>query len=173
MLLGGDAGLLAALHHVGAQGRGDTGEVEPVRPLEDGVPVELRGVRLLDGGVGAVVDAHGAALGRALFQVVDAHALAAPDHLAGVHAEVPQGIHCRLADGVGGQLRHEGGLHAVVGKRHCHVGLAAAEGGLHLVVLEEAVVPVGSQAQHQLAECYDLSHCGPPLRSGRTAGTGR
>ncbi len=49
-----------------------------------------------------------------------------------------------LSDGVGGQLGDEGGVHAVVGQRHGYIGLAAAEGGLQLIVLKEAVVAVGA-----------------------------
>ncbi len=56
--LGGLAGLLADLHHIGTQGRGDAGEVEPVDAVEDGIPIEVGGGGLLDGGVGPVIDAH-------------------------------------------------------------------------------------------------------------------
>ena len=37
-------------------------------------------------------------------------------------------------------------------------GLAAAEGGLHLIILEEAIVAVGGKAEHQLAEGHNFSH---------------
>ena len=106
-------------------------------PLEDGVPVELGGVGLLNGGVGPVVDADTAALGRALFQEVDAHPVAAADDLAGVHTEVAEGVHRRLTDGVLGQLGDVSRFQAEIGQGDGHVGLAAAEGGLHLVILEE------------------------------------
>jgi len=114
--LGGLTGLLAGLHQVGAQSGGDAGEVEPVHALKDAVPVEVGGLGLLDGGVGAVVDAHAAPLGGALLIVVDAHAVAAADNLAGVHAVPAQGVDRRLADGMGGQLGDEHGVSAVVGQ---------------------------------------------------------
>lgn len=56
----------------------------------------------------------------------------------------PAGVDRTLSDGVSRQLGHERRIHAVVGKRHGHIGLAAAEGRLQLIVLEKAVVPVGA-----------------------------
>ena len=150
--LGGLAGFLTNFHHVGTQGRGNAGEVEPVHTLEDGVPVEVGGSRLLDGGVGPVVDAHAAALGRAFLVEVDAHPVSAADDHGRVHAVPPQGVHRRLADGVGGQLGHKGRVQAVVGQRHGHVGLAAAEGKFQVVGLDKPLVIVGLEPDHQLAE---------------------
>src|SRR5699024_273163 len=124
----------------------------PVHALKDAVPVEVGGLGLLDGGVGAVVDAHAAPLGGALLVVVDAHAAAAADNLAGVHAVPAQGVDRRLAGGVGGQLGDEHGVSAVVGQGHGHVGLAAAEAELQVVGLDKALVVVGLEPDHQLAE---------------------
>ena len=160
--LGGLTGLLADLRHIGPQGGGDAGEVEPVGPGEDGVPVKVGGGRLGNGGVGPVVDAHAPPLGGPLLQVVDAHPVAAPDDFGGIHSKVPQRVHGSLTDGVGGQLGDIHAVQAVVGQGDRHIGLAAAEGGLHLIVLEEAVVAVGGQAKHQLAECNNFSHFVPP-----------
>ena len=156
MGLGGLAGLLAGLHQVGAQGRSDAGEVEPVHPLEDLVPVEVGGLGLLNGGVGPVIDAHAAPLGGALLVEVDAHTVAAPDDHGGVHAVAAQGVHRRLADGVGGQLGDVGGVHAVVGQGDGHVGLPAAEGELQVVRLDKALVVVGLEPDHQLTEGNDF-----------------
>ena len=151
-LLGGLTGLLAGLHQVGAQSGGDAGEVEPVHALEDLVPVKVAGLGLLDGGVGAVVDAHAAALGGALLVEVDAHTVAAADDHGGVYAVAAQGVDRGLADGVGGQLGHIGGIQTVVGQRDGHVGLAAAEGELQVIGLDKTLIVIGLEPDHQLAE---------------------
>ena len=152
MGLGSLTGLLAGLHQVGAQSGGDAGEVEPVHALEDLVPVKVAGLGLLDGGVGAVVDAHAATLGGALLVEVNAHTVAAPDDHGGVHAVAAQGVDGRLADGVGRQLGHIGGVQAVVGQGDGHVGLAAAEGELQVISLDKTLVVIGLEPDHQLAE---------------------
>ena len=154
--LGGLAGVLAGLHQIGTQGRSDAGEVEPVHALEDLVPVEVGELGLLNGGVGPVIDAHAAPLGGALLVEVDAHTVAAPDDHGGVHAVAAQGVHRRLADGVGGQLGDVGGVQAVVGQGDGHVGLAAAEGELQVVGLDKALIVVGLEPDHQLAEGNDF-----------------
>ena len=168
------AGLLANFHHVGPQGRGDAGEVEPVHALENLVPVEVGGGGLLDGGVGPIVDAHAAPLGRALLVEVDAHPVAAPDDHAGVHPVPPQGVHRRLPDGVGGELGDVGRVQAVVGQGDRHVGLAAAEGEFQAIRLDEPLIIVGLEPDHQLAEGDDFRHDrGPPLRFLRIFCTAR
>ena len=102
--------------------------------------------------MGPVVDADGATLGGALLVEVDAHTVAAPDDFGSVHTVAAQGIHSRLADGVGGQLGDVGNVHAIVRQGHRHIGLAAAEGEFHMVALDEALIVVGLKPQHQLAE---------------------
>ena len=156
--LGGLTGLPADVHHIGTQGRSDAGEVEPVDPVKDFVPVEVGGGGLLNGGVSPVVDAHGAALRGALLIEVDAHTVAAPDDHGGVHAVAAQGVHRRLADGVGGQLGDVGGVQAVVGQGDGYIGLTAAEGELQVIGLDEALVVVGLEPDHQLAEGNDFCH---------------
>ena len=158
MGLGGLAGFPADFHNVGAQSRSDAGEVEPVGTLEDLVPVEVRGLRLLNGGMGTVINADGATLRSALLVEVNTHTVTAPDDQGGVYAITAQGIHSGLADGVGGQLGDESGIHAVVGKGHCDIGLAAAKGEFHMVALNEALIVIRLQAEHQLAEGYDSCH---------------
>ena len=158
MSLGGLAGLTAGFHHVFAQRRGNAGEVEPVGALKDLVPVEVGGLGLGNGGVGAVIDADAAALGSALFVKVDADPVAAPDNLGGVYAIAAQGVDSGLTDGVGGQLGDEGGIHTVIGQRDRHIGFAAAEGEFHMIALDKTLVVVGLQAEHQLAESNNLCH---------------
>ncbi len=150
--LGGLAGLLADVNHIGAQGRRDAGEVEPVHALKDGVPVKVGGGSLLNGGVGPVVNAHAAALRSALLVEVNAHPVAAADDLGGVHAITAQGVHRRLTDGVGGELGDIHGVQAVIGQGHGHVGLAAAEGEFQVVGLDKPLVVVGLETDHELAE---------------------
>ena len=41
--LGGLAGLPADVHHIGAQGRGDAGEVEPIYALKNLIPIKVAG----------------------------------------------------------------------------------------------------------------------------------
>ena len=168
------ASLFTNFNHVGAQGRGDPGEVEPVHALEDSVPVEVGGGGLLEGGVGPVVDAHAAPLGGALLVEVDAHPVAAPDDHGGVYPVPPQGVHRRLPDGVGGELGDVGRVQAVVGQGHRHVGLAAAEGEFQVIRLDEPLIIVGLEPDHQLAEGDDFRHDrGPPLRFLRIFCTAR
>ena len=109
--------------------------------------------------MGPIVDADGAALGSALLIEVDAHAVAAPGDQRSVHAVAAQGVDSGLADGMGGKLGDEGSIHAVIGQGHSHVGLAAAEGELHMVALDKPLVVVGLETEHQLAEGNNSSHC--------------
>ena len=105
-----------------------------------------------------VIDAHGATLRSALLVEVDAHAIAAADNLGGVYAVAAQGVDSSLTDGVGGQLGDEGSVHAVVGQGHSNVCFAAAEGELHMVALDKALVVIGLQPQHQFAKSNNLRH---------------
>src|SRR5699024_7016720 len=97
-------------------------------------------------------DADRPALGSALLVVVDAHTVAAADDLGGVHTVAAQAVDGALADGVGGQLGDEGGVHAVVGQRDRHVGLAAAEGEFQVGSLHEALIVERLQTDHQFAK---------------------
>ena len=127
MRLGGLAGFAADVNDVGAERRGDAGEVEPVHALKDGVPVEVRGGSLLNRGMRTVINADRAALGSALFIIIDAHTVAAAGNLRGVYAVAAQGVDRGLADGVRGQLGDKRRVHAVVCQRDRDVGFAAAK----------------------------------------------
>ena len=59
---------------------------------------------------------------------------------------------------MGRKLGDECGIHAVVGQRNGHIGFAAAEGEVHMVALDETLVVIRLQAEHQLAEGNDLCH---------------
>ena len=60
---------------------------------------------------------------------------------------------------MGGQLCNKGGVQAVVGQGYGDVGLAAAEGELQVVGLDKALIVIGLEPDHQLAEgdyfCHD------------------
>ena len=105
--------------------------------------------------MGPVVDAHAPPLGGPLLQEIDAHPVSAPDDMGGINAKAAQGVDRRLADGVAGQLGNIDGIQPVVGQRDGYIGLPAAEGGLQLVVLEEPIISIGGQTEHDLAKSYN------------------
>ena len=113
--LSGLTSLFANFHHVGAESRGNTGEMEPGDAFKNLVPVKVGGGRHLDGRVGAVIDAHAAPLGGTLLVEVDANTVTTPGDEGGVHAVTAQRVYSSLTDGVGGQLGDESGIHAVIG----------------------------------------------------------
>ena len=156
MGFGGLAGSQADLDDVGAQRRGDAGEVEPVHALKDGVKVKVGHRRVGHGGMRTVIDADGTTLGSALLVEVDAHTVAAAGDLAGVDAIAAQRVDAGLADGMGGQLGHKRDVGAVVGQRDRHVGLAAAVGVLQRVGLHKAQVIVRLQADHDFTKSNDF-----------------
>ena len=59
---------------------------------------------------------------------------------------------------MGRQLGHVGAVKPKIGQGHCHVGFAAAKGGLHLIVLEKAVIAIRSQPQHDLTKGNNFRH---------------
>ena len=63
-----------------------------------------------------------------------------------------------LTDGMGGQLGDVSSVNAIVCQGDCNVGFAAAEGELHMIALDETLIVIGLQAEHQLAEGYNLCH---------------
>jgi hypothetical protein len=95
---------------------------------EDFVPVEVGGIDLGNGAVGAVVGDSGRALGGAAFEVVNADAVAAAQDVCGIDAEPAQALDAGLGDVVLRQARDEGSLLAEEGQRDSDVGFAAAEG---------------------------------------------
>ena len=87
--------------------------------------------------MGPVVDYLGSPLGRSLLTEIDAQTAAAPDHMPGVHTVTAQLVDGALADLVGGDFGDKGGVHAVVGQRYGHVGLAARVAGLEFPALHQ------------------------------------
>ena len=158
----------ADFDHIGAQSGSDAGEVEPIGAVEDLIPIEVLAGGQLDGGVGTVIDADGAALGSALLVIVDTNTVAAADDQRGVHTVAAQAVHSGLTDGMSGQLGDESGIHAVVGQGDGDIGLAAAKGEFNILCLDETLIVEGLQTEHQLAEGDDSCHY---LRASLTIST--
>ena len=150
------AGLQADLNNICTQSRGDAGEVEPVHALEDLIPIKVGGLSQLDGAVGTVVDADGTTLRSTLLVVVDANAIAAAGDHAGVNAVTAQAVDSGLTDCVCGELSDESCVQTVVGQRNSNVCLAAAEGELQAVSLNETLVVERLQTDHQFAKSNDF-----------------
>ena len=155
MSLSSLAGLAADLDNVLAQSRGDAGEVEPIHALKDLLPIKVGRLSQLDRAVSTVVDADGTTLRSALLVVVDAHTVTAAGDHAGINAVAAQAVDSGLTDRVCGELGNEGCVQAVVGQRNSNVGLAAAEGELQAVSLNETLVVEGLQTDHQFAKSND------------------
>ena len=112
----------------------------------------FEGLSQLDGAVGAVVDADGTTLRSTLLIVVDANAIAAAGDHAGVNAIAAQAVDSGLTDCVCGELGDEGCVQTVVGQRNSNICLAAAEGELQAVSLNETLVVERLQTDHQFAK---------------------
>ena len=150
------AGLAADLDNILAQSRGDAGEVEPIHALEDLIPIKVGRLSQLDSAVGTVVDADGTTLRSALLVVVDAHTVTAAGDHAGINAVATQAVDSGLTDSVCGELGNESCVQTVVGQRNSNVSLAAAEGELQAVGLNETLVVEGLQTDHQFAKSNDF-----------------
>ena len=144
--------------------------MEPVGSLEDLVPVHHAGLDLGDGGMGPVIDDFGAARNGAGLQVIDPHAVTAPDDAVGADAEAAELRDAHVGDVVLGKTGDELGVDAVIGQGDSHVGLAAAEGGVELMGLREAQVTGGGEAKHHFAEGNYFRHI---ISIGFVAGCGR
>jgi len=153
------------LRHAVGQGRGDAGEVEPVFPLHDLVPVDFASPELGDCTALAVVEEQGRPLRCAGLYEVDAEPVAhALDviHVQSVLAHrVDAGLaHRRVRDG-----RNDVALQTVVDQRDAHIGLRAGIVHLELVRLHQPLVSPGGEPHHQLAEEYrflDVRHVRHP-----------
>ena len=157
-LIGHLDGLEAGVGRALAQGRRDAGPVEPVGAGEHLAPVHHAGLDLGDGGVRAVVNDLAAAGHGPGLEIVDAHAVAAVHHAVEVHPQTAEFGQTHIGDIVLGHARHEMRIDAVVGQRHGHIGLAAAEGGVELPGLREAQIPRRGKAKHHFAESHNFCH---------------
>ena len=94
----------------------------------------------------------------ARFKIIYAEALASIYDMRCPDAETAQLRRARLTNVVAGQACNEIHLHAVVGKRHSHIGLAAAEGGIEAPRLTEPQMIGGGKPQHDLPESDNSAH---------------
>ena len=166
---------VGARHRVGAERRGDAGDMEPRRAVEDLRPVDGAGRHLADRGSGAVVDHHRCALAGAALGEVDADAIAAARDRVGAHAFGAQRADRRVADRILRQPRDIPAVEPELREADGDVRLAAAEGGDERRRLQQALEPGRAQAQHDLAERHDLCrhHAFPgcALRAAATLAT--
>ena len=141
-----------------AQGRRNAGPVEPVGAGEHLAPVHHAGLDLGDGRIRTVVH-HLAATGHGPgLEIIDAHAVAAVHHAVEVHPQAAELCQTHIGDIVLGHARHEMRIDAIVGQRHGHIGLAAAECGVELPGLREAQIPRRGKAKHHFAESHNFCH---------------
>ena len=75
------ASITADINEILAERGCDTGEVEPIGTLENGIPIEIGGAGFLNCRVSSVVYTNGASLRCALLKIVDTDSVAAADDL--------------------------------------------------------------------------------------------
>ena len=163
-----DAVLPGSLHGLADDGRGagrerrhDASGVEPADALggKEGVPVDLAGMELGDGGVAAIHHAHGSADAGAALEEVDAVAGGAADAVVGeptqmreVDAALEHEVFEQAADGVVGERRDDGGAQAEAAPEAAgDVVLAASFPDAEVTGVRDALL-AGVEAQHDLAE---------------------
>ena len=153
LFLCGLAGSQTGLRHFAAERGRDAGPVEPVRAVKDLIPIKLRSRGRGNGGACAVINDLARTLGSALLTVVNTKARAAAQHQRGVHTVAAQLVDGALTNLVRGDLADESCVHAVVGKRHSHIGLAAGIGRFKLICLHKAEIALRIEPHHDLTEC--------------------
>ena len=93
------------------------------------------------------------------FEVVDTHAVAAAGDEIGPHAVFAQRIDRRLADLVLRKLCNECSVKTVVCKGNSYVSLAAAVSSAEVVSLNETIVSLRSETEHDFTKCNNsLGH---------------
>ena len=97
---------------------------------------------------------------RAGFHVEQPQPVAAADDVVGIHAVPPQRVDARLADLVGGNLRHRKRLEAELRQRNRDVRLGAGVAGDELLGLQQTLVVLRAETQQQLSEGHDPLHQG-------------
>ena len=123
--------------HFGADGRGDAGEVEPARPLEDRLPVKVGRFRLGNRRARPVVDDLGGPLGGAVFDKVNPDAVPLPEDRPGVDPEAAEGVDRRLPHLVGRKGGDKSGLQPELGEPHRDVCLPAAVADVQALCLHK------------------------------------
>ena len=122
--------------------------MEPVFAIENGIPIDIIRSKFRYGAGSAVIYDLGGAHRSAGFQVVDAKALALPEDIACIDAELPDVVDAGLSNLIVRDGGDEGDFFAEVGERNRNVALAAAVRRLKFASLRETLPAIGCQAQH-------------------------
>ena len=158
MLLGSNAGLAQALgRSVGNSGR-DAAPMEPVGTLEYLVEVEVLGLGLGNGAVGAVVNHLGGTHRSAGLSIIEAYTIAAAGHEVAVDTITTHAVERNLTDLMLGKLGNKIAVVAVVGTRNGHIGFATAGDNLEAVSLNKTIVTFGGKTKHQFAHGHNFCH---------------
>ena len=162
----GDVSLLRLFHgrkgnlrRTFRDGRGDTGDVEPVYVGEYIVPVKIGHLRTCHRGSGTVVnDLAGTLVGTGL-QIVDAKTSFFPDDPVGAHAETAQ---FRKALFTQCMFRKDGDIfhrHMEIRQGYGHIGFASAKCRFKHRALHKSFIVSCFQAEHDLAHCQYFHGC--------------
>ena len=105
-----------------------------------------------------VIDTDRTALRSAFFEEINAYTIATANNIRGVDTEIPQRVYCGLSDRMGGKFCDISTVQTEIRQRDSNICFPAAEGCLHDVILEKAVISVGGKAEHDLSECDYFFH---------------
>ena len=158
LLLGGAQAAQDEIRTIFVQRRGDAGQVQPVKAVEQLVQIDLRQVVLGQGAVHTVINDLAGADAVAGLQIVGAQTVAGgllfggEDHRRAVYVVAAQPAHSAFAQRVVGHDAEEGGIHAEVRQRQRDVGLAAAVAGLKGGGHADLLIVRRGQTQHHLAD---------------------
>ena len=158
LLLGGAQAAQDEIRTIFVQRRGDAGQVQPVKAVEQLVQIDLRQVVLGQGAVHTVINDLAGADAVAGLQIVGTQTVAGgllfggEDHRRAVYVVAAQPAHSAFAQRVVGHDAEEGGIHAEVRQRQRDVGLAAAVAGLEGGGHADLLIVRRGQTQHHLAD---------------------
>ena len=132
--------------------------MEPFRAVKDFFPIEILARRHADRGVFAVIYDLGRTLGRALFEKIDSHSLAAARDFVDRDALGAQRADGHISDRVRREFGDERRVHAEMRERYGDIRLAAAKARFKFVCLLKAQIALRAQTKHQFSETYDSAH---------------
>ena len=134
------------------QRRRDARNMKPLGILEYISPIKIPGSTFRDSRMCPVVYDLAGPLVCATLQELYAHPITRPTDIADINAEAAHFADTRFRNIVARQRRHERRIESVVGERHRHVGLAAAERRFERRRLEETLMSGRLEPQHDLAK---------------------
>ena len=143
---------------IGTQGGGDAAQMQPGKPVQQGVDIHSGKVKLRDGAVTAVVDHLAGPDAVAGFQIVAAQPVGggllrgAEDHWSAVHVIAAQHADGALSQTVVGDHTEKRTVHAQIGQSQGNIGLAAAITGFKAGGHPDLLVVGRGQAQHNFAD---------------------